>query len=104
MGANSAETLLQLAANGVGIIRLADVIVSDGTRVGWLTPILADVHQREPLPMSAVYLPGKHKSPRVAAFVNFLVETFASAPWRRSLDVGSPPPSVLLHSVWNLCA
>ena len=90
VSANNAETLLQLAANGVGIIRLADVIVSDGIRAGWLMPILTDVHQREPLPMSAVYLPGKHKSPRVAAFVSFLVETFSSAPWRRGLDVSAP--------------
>ena len=89
VNANNAETLLQLAATGVGIIRLADVIVSDGIRAGWLTPILTDVHQREPLPLSAVYLPGKHKSPRVAAFVNFLVETFASAPWRRGLEVNA---------------
>ena len=91
VSANNAETLLQLAATGVGIIRLADVIVSDGIRAGWLMPVLADVHQREPLPLSAVYLPGKHKSPRVAAFVKFLVETFASAPWRRDLEVSTPP-------------
>ena len=82
VSANNAETLLQLAATGVGIIRLADVIVGDGIRAGWLTPLLESVHHREPLPLSAVYLPGKHKSPRVAAFVNFLVETFAGAPWR----------------------
>ena len=91
VSANNAETLLQLAATGVGIIRLADVIVSDGIRAGWLTPVLADLHQREPLPLSAVCLPGKHKSPRVAAFVNFLVETFASAPWRWGLEVGTAP-------------
>ena len=77
INANNAETLLQLAANGVGIIRLTDVIVSDGIRAGWLVPLLEDVHHNEPVPLSAVYLPGKHKSPRVAAFVNFLVETFA---------------------------
>ena len=88
VSANNAETLLQLAATGVGIIRLADVIVSDGIRAGWLTPILTEVHQRELLPLSAVYLPGKHKSPRVAAFVNFLVESFSGAPWRRGLEVG----------------
>ena len=82
VSANNAETLLQLAATGVGIIRLADVIVGDGIRAGWLVPLLQEVHHRETLPLSAVYLPGKHKSPRVAAFVNFLVETFASAPWR----------------------
>ncbi|MCE2990760.1 MAG: LysR family transcriptional regulator [Burkholderiales bacterium] len=80
--ANNAESLLQLAANGVGIIRLTDVIVGDGIRAGWLTPILADCHHVEPVPLSAVYPHGKHRSPRVAAFVNFLVEHFADAPWR----------------------
>ncbi len=90
VSANNAETLLQLAATGVGIIRLADVIVSDGIRAGWLTPILTDVHHREPLPLSALYLPGKHKSPRVAAFVSFLVESFASAPWRHAPEVKTP--------------
>jgi DNA-binding transcriptional LysR family regulator len=89
VSANNAETLLQLAATGVGIIRLADVIVGDGIRAGWLVPLLEDVHHREPLPLSAVYLPGKHKSPRVAAFVTFLVETFANSPWRLE-PVASP--------------
>ena len=82
VNANNAETLLQMAAMGVGIIRLSDVIVSDGIRAGWLVPLLTDVHHAEPLPLSAVYPQGKHKSPRVAAFVSFLVETFSSAPWR----------------------
>ncbi len=97
VNANNAETLLQMAAMGVGIIRLADVIVADGIRAGWLTPILTDIHHAEPLPLSAVYPQGKHKSPRVAAFVNFLVETFSSAPWRRVPEaaaikkINSPP-------------
>jgi hypothetical protein len=29
-----------------------------------------------------VYPQGRHKSPRVEAMVKFLVERFASAPWR----------------------
>jgi DNA-binding transcriptional LysR family regulator len=87
--ANNAETLLQLAANGMGIIRLTDVIVGEGIRAGWLTPVLADHHHVEPLPLSAVYPQGKHKSPRVAAFVNFLVETFADTPWR----IAQTPPA-----------
>jgi DNA-binding transcriptional LysR family regulator len=86
IAANNAETLLQLAATGVGIIRLTDVIVGDGIRAGWLKPLLVDVHHVEPVPLSAVYPHGKHRSPRVAAFVNFLVETFAEAPWRRGID------------------
>jgi DNA-binding transcriptional LysR family regulator len=85
VSANNAETLLQLAANGVGIIRLTDVIVGDGVRAGWLTPILVDSHHVEPVPLSAVYPHGKHKSPRVAAFVNFLVEHFGGAPWRNTV-------------------
>ncbi len=90
--ANNAETLLQLAVAGLGIIRLADVIVGEGIRAGRLVPLLEGCHHRDPLPLSAVYLPGKHKSPRVAAFVNFLVETFATAPWRIVAADQSPPP------------
>jgi DNA-binding transcriptional LysR family regulator len=87
VSANNAETLLQLAATGVGIIRLADVIVSDGIRAGWLVPLLQDISHDEPLPLSAVFPPGKHKSPRVAVFVNFLVERFGDAPWRAATKV-----------------
>lgn len=83
ISANNAEMLLQLAANGAGVIRLSEVIVGDGIRAGWLKPILEDSHHVEPLPLNAVFPHGKHKSPRVAAFVNFLVETFSQAPWRR---------------------
>jgi DNA-binding transcriptional LysR family regulator len=83
VSANNAEMLLQLAATGAGIIRLSDVIVGDGIRAGWLKPILVDLHHVEPLPLSAIYPQGRHKSPRVAAFVNFLVETFSDTPWRR---------------------
>lgn len=89
--ANNAESLLQLAAAGVGIIRLTDVIVGDGIRAGWLTPILLDCHHVEPLPLSAVYPQGRHKSPRVAAFVSFLVETFAETPWRYGSTTGLIP-------------
>lgn len=82
VSANNAETLLQLATHGVGIIRLTDVIVGGAIRAGALVPVLTDVHHVEPVPLSAVYPHGRHKSPRVAAFVSFLVEQFADAPWR----------------------
>jgi DNA-binding transcriptional LysR family regulator len=92
VSANNAETLLQLAATGVGIIRLSDVIVADGIRAGWLVPLLTEVHHVEPLPLSAVYPHGKHKSPRVAAFVSFMVETFSDAPWRDA-PISLPRPT-----------
>ena len=62
-----AESLLQLALLGVGIIRLSDAIVGAAIAEGRLVPLLKDVHHAEPLPLHAVYPQGRHRSPRVAA-------------------------------------
>ena len=80
--ANNADTLLQLALMGAGIIRLADVIVGEALASGRLVPVLADVHHAEVLPLHAVYPQGRHRSPRVAALVEFLVGKYSDAPWR----------------------
>lgn len=80
--ANSAEALLQLALVGLGIIRLSEVIVGEAVREGKLVPLLQDVHHSERLPLHAVYPQGRHRSPKVAAMVDFLVERFGHAPWR----------------------
>lgn len=80
--ASSADALLQLALRGLGVIRLSDVIVGAAIREGRLVPMLENVHHREALPLHAVYPQGRHRSPRVAAMVEFLVERFSSAPWR----------------------
>lgn len=82
VSANNADALLNLALLGVGVIRLSEVIVAEALRAGKLVALLADVHHSEPLPLHAVYPQGRHRSPRVAAMVDFLVERFASAPWR----------------------
>jgi DNA-binding transcriptional LysR family regulator len=82
VGSDSAETLLQLAVMGVGIIRLADIIVGAEIARGTLVPILVDCHHVEPLPMYVVYPQGRHRSPKVVAMVDFLIENFAGAPWR----------------------
>lgn len=82
VSANNADALLHLALLGVGVIRLSDVIVGGAIAAGKLVPLLADIHHSEPLPLHAVYPQGRHRSPRVAAMVEFLVERFAGAPWR----------------------
>jgi DNA-binding transcriptional LysR family regulator len=82
VSANTAESLLQLALLGVGVIRLSDAIVGAAIREGRLVPLLQDVHHAEPLPLHAVYPQGRHRSPRVAAMIDFLVERFGDAPWR----------------------
>ncbi len=82
VGANTAESLLQLALLGVGVIRLSDAIVGAAIAEGKLVPLLQEIHHAEPLPLHAVYPQGRHRSPRVAAMIDFLVERFSSAPWR----------------------
>lgn len=81
---NNAETVLQLAVAGVGITRLSDVVVADAIRAGALVPILGDWHHVEPVPLFATYPSGRNLSPKVRAMVDFLVEEFGGAPWRKA--------------------
>jgi DNA-binding transcriptional LysR family regulator len=80
--ADNAETVLQLALMGVGIVRLGELVLGDPIRAGKLVPILIDAHHVEPLPLYAVYPHARVRSPKVAAMVEFLIEKFAHAPWR----------------------
>jgi len=80
--ASSADALLQMALAGLGVIRLADMIVGEAIRDGRLVALLEGVHHREALPLHAVYPQGRQRSPRVAAMVEFLLERFGGAPWR----------------------
>ena len=82
VSASTADTLAELAVYGLGIVRLADVTVGGAIARGELEPVLVDSHHVEPLPLSAVFPHGRHRSPRVAALVEFLLEKFSDAPWR----------------------
>jgi DNA-binding transcriptional LysR family regulator len=88
--ANNAETAVQLAILGLGVVRLGDLLVGDPLRRKQLVPLLTDAHHVEPVPIHAMYLPGRHRSPKVAAMVDFLLENFSHAPWR--LPVARPAP------------
>jgi DNA-binding transcriptional LysR family regulator len=87
---DSGEAALRLAVAGGGIARLADLIVAEAVRRGELVPVLADTHVVEPVPLSAVYPHGRHRMPKVRAFLDFLAARFARAPWR--LDDDAPHP------------
>ena len=88
--ANNAETVVQLAILGLGITRLGDILVGDPLRHKQLVPLLVGAHHVEPVPIHAMYLPGRHRSPKVAAMVEFLLEHFSHAPWR--LPTRRPTP------------
>lgn len=81
--ANSAETVLQLTLAGLGLARLTDDIAGDAIGSGTLVPVLAEWHHAEPVPLFAAYPSNRHVSPKVRAMVDFLVEEFGNAPWRR---------------------
>jgi DNA-binding transcriptional LysR family regulator len=86
---DDAEAALRLAIEGAGIIRLSDVIVGRPLREGRLVALLTDSHHVEPFPLSAIYPAGRQRLPRVAVFIEFLFERFASAPWRLQ-DAAAP--------------
>ena len=71
---DSSETALRLALDGVGLARLGDVIVGEPIRRGLLVPVLTDVHYAEPVSLSALYLAGRHRLPKVRVFLDFLTE------------------------------
>lgn len=79
--AGSAEALRQLALQGVGIIRLGDILIGEAVADGRLVQLFADRHVVEAQPISAVYPMGRHRSPKVRVFVDWLVETFKARTW-----------------------
>jgi DNA-binding transcriptional LysR family regulator len=80
--ADSAHMLLRLAINGVGIVRFGDITVAQAIQDGRLIPVLESLQQRESFPLWATFQPGRQRTPRVKAFVDFLMERFDTAPWR----------------------
>jgi len=86
---DDAEAALRLAIDGAGIIRMSEVIVSDSLQRGELVPLLTDTHHVEPFPLNALYPVGRNKLPRVAVFIDFLIERFAKAPWRLRPETAS---------------
>ena len=50
---DSSDTVLRLALDGAGIVRLGDIMVSEPIRRGLLVPVLTDVHRPEPIVISA---------------------------------------------------
>ncbi len=82
ISANNAECVLTFGVLGLGIVRLNEFIVSDDIRNGNLVPVLPDFHCADTVAMLAFYPHMRHRLPRVAVMLDFLVESFAHAPWR----------------------
>ena len=56
-----------------------------------VVPLLTGVHHVEKYPLSALFLPDRHRLPKVRVFLDFLVERFRDAPWRFTLPTEKSP-------------
>jgi len=84
---NNGEALVEVAKSNGGIITVASFIAAEAIATGKLKVILKDYMAEGP-DISIMYMPTRHLSARVRAFVDFMsVLIPADAPWTR-------PPSV----------
>jgi DNA-binding transcriptional LysR family regulator len=85
--ANNGDVLRTAALAGAGLALLPTFIVGDDLRAGTLRAVLGDYECKETA-VFAVYPPSRHPSPKVRAFVDFLLSRCGeSPPWDRGLGL-----------------
>ena len=72
LATDSAEALRDMALSGLGIIRISEFVVREDIAAGRLRSLLAAQHASEEVPVWAITAPGRHRMPRIRAFVDFL--------------------------------
>jgi DNA-binding transcriptional LysR family regulator len=75
------EAQLRLALQGLGIVRLTRLTLTNAIRRGELVPLLQDYSAEEPVPIHAIYPHRRHLASKVTAFVDFIFEKFTPPPW-----------------------
>jgi DNA-binding transcriptional LysR family regulator len=78
---NDFDVLCSAALAGLGIALLPEHRCVDELRAGRLTRVLPDWSSIE-RPLQAVYPGGRHLSPKLAAFLQHLGESFSPPPWQ----------------------
>jgi DNA-binding transcriptional LysR family regulator len=73
--ADSGEALVAAARAGLGVIQAHDFMVADAIARGDLVEVLAP-HATAGPPMAVLAAPGRNTSPKVRAFIAFIVEIF----------------------------
>jgi LysR family transcriptional regulator for bpeEF and oprC len=76
---NDSNAYLAAGLAGLGVIHTLRFMAQPYIDAGTFIPVLSE-WQVEPNPLSVVYMPNRHLSVRVRAFVDWLVEHFASYP------------------------
>lgn len=87
--ASNGDFLLHAASQGLGILCEPKFIVHDAINQGVLTPVLT-AYQWYEMALYLVYPSVRHKSARVRAFVEFLIQHFGASPyWEDASTVDS---------------
>jgi DNA-binding transcriptional LysR family regulator len=87
LSSDSAELLVKLAIEGVGIVRLGEIAVASAIEKGQLELLLLDSHEPDRYPLWAVLPPGRQRALKVKVFLDFLIERLGSAPWRATWGI-----------------
>jgi DNA-binding transcriptional LysR family regulator len=95
VSADSADVLVRLAIEGVGIVRLGEIAVASAIQKGLLQPLLQEAHEPDGYPLWAVMPPGRQRALKVKTFLDFLTEHFGPAPWRVASTIGRGPEPIL---------
>lgn len=83
--ANSFPMAIDAAVAGLGIVRAPTFLAVSAVREGKLRPVLEDFPLQE-TPLSIIYPSSRNLSPKVRAFIDFLVARLDPPPWDLSLD------------------
>lgn len=79
LSADQADLMLELTRKGVGITQLPEFQLIEDFAAGHLVPLLPDLGVVEPIYI--VYRKQRSLSPRVRAFLDFVVDRFGQMPW-----------------------
>ena len=85
LNVNNSEALVDAAIEGRGIVSVATFLAADAVKAGKLKVVMPGFVTAGP-PVSVVYLPNRHLSARVRAFLDFLATVVPEkAPWDRAV-------------------
>ncbi|MEM9105488.1 MAG: LysR family transcriptional regulator [Pseudomonadota bacterium] len=80
---NSADGIYHAALAGVGIARLSAYLINEDVRAGRLVHLFPDYTDNSSN-ILAIFAQKKHLSPKIRAFIDYLVEVFGTIPpWER---------------------
>jgi DNA-binding transcriptional LysR family regulator len=86
MSFDTSEGVFRAGVAGLGVIIVSEMIAGEAIRKGKLLPVLEDQHVREPVPIWLLTAPGRQRTARLSAFMEFLARKFATFSWQSSAE------------------